>query len=122
PADPQLRLDQTAAGDFSRLRFFTGGNPYWDVAVGGGTANVMNWFVSGVGNLMTLQPSGDLAVGGTVTADGFSGNGAVMWQVPSGTAVQAQPNNGYLLNNSVLVTVTLPVSPPLASIVRVSAG
>jgi hypothetical protein len=122
PAGPQLRLDQTTAGDFSRLRFLSGTNPYWDVAVGGGVGNVMNWFVSGVGNLMTLQPTGDLSVSGTVTANTFSGSGALVWQAPSGTSVQAQPNTGYLLNNSALVTLTLPAAPPIGAVVRVSGG
>jgi hypothetical protein len=122
PAGPQLRLDQTTAGDFSRLRFLSGTNPYWDVAVGGGVGNVMNWFVSGVGNLMTLQPTGDLSVSGTVTANTFSGSGALVWQAPSGTSVQAQPNTGYLLNNSTLVTLTLPAAPAIGAVVRVSGG
>jgi len=122
PADPQLRLDQTAQGDFSRLRFLSSTNAYWDVAVGGGAANVMNWFVSGVGNLMTLLPSGDLSVAGTVTATTFSGSGALVWQVPAGTSVLAQPNTGYLLNNAALVTLTLPASPPIGAVVRVSGG
>jgi hypothetical protein len=122
PAGPQLRLDQTTAGDFSRLRFLSGTNPYWDVAVGGGVGNVMNWFVSGVGNLMTLQPTGDLSVSGTVTANTFSGSGALVWQAPSGTSVQAQPNTGYLLNNSALVTLTLPAAPAIGAVVRVSGG
>jgi hypothetical protein len=117
-----LRLDQTTQGDFSRLRFLSSTNAYWDVAVGGGAANVMNWFVSGIGNLMTLQPGGNLGILGTVSADSFAGNGLVGWQVPAGTSIQTQPNSGYLLTNASQVTVTLPTSPAISDIVRVSGG
>jgi hypothetical protein len=34
----------------------------------------------------------------------------------------AQPNTGYLLNNAALVTLTLPASPPIGAVVRVSGG
>jgi hypothetical protein len=58
----------------------------------------------------------------------FGGNGAgltnvagiLAWQNVTGTSQQAQPNTGYLANNAAQVTVTLPVSPSLGSIVRVS--
>jgi hypothetical protein len=64
---------------------------------------------------------------------GFSGNfsgngggltnvsGALPWQMVSGTAQQAQPNVGYLLTNNSLVTVTLPTSPNIGDITRVSS-
>ncbi len=63
---PQLQLDQRL-NDYSRLRFQTYNLPYWDIAVG---ANVMNFFASGRGNLMTLATNGNLTVAGTVTAHG----------------------------------------------------
>jgi hypothetical protein len=58
----------------------------------------------------------------------FAGNGAgltnvsgvMVWQTVAGTAVQAQRNTGYVLTNSQTVTVTLPVSPNLGDIVRVT--
>jgi len=58
----------------------------------------------------------------------FGGNGAgltnvagiLAWQNVTGTSQQAQPNTGYLANSPAQVTVTLPVSPSLGSIVRVS--
>jgi hypothetical protein len=122
PAGPQLRVDQTTAGDFSRLRFLAGTNPYWDVAVGGGVGNVMNWFVSGVGNLMTLQPSGNLSISGFNTANSFSGNGLVGWQTTAGSAIQAKANTAYLITNSSAVSLTLPTSANVGDIVRVSGG
>ena len=64
---PQLRLDQQQANDYSRLRFQPSSLAYWDIAVG---ANAMNFYVSGVGNAMSLATNGNLTVAGTVTAHG----------------------------------------------------
>ncbi len=50
----------------------------------------------------------------------FFGNGLVGWVVPTGTVVQASIDTGYMLTNSQLVTVKLPVSPNPADIVRIS--
>ena len=67
-----------------------------------------------------------------VTLSGiFTGNGAgltnipssgsgVAWQNVTGTSQQAQTNTGYLANNAAQVTITLPASPNLGDIVRVS--
>jgi hypothetical protein len=52
----------------------------------------------------------------------FFGNGLVGWIPTNGTAVQADIDHGYLLTNSQLVTVTLPVSPNVGDIVRVSGA
>lgn len=74
-----------------------------------------------------LQSGADINVG-TVTATTFSGNGAGLsgvagalpWVVVSGTSQQAVPNTGYVASNSAEVTVTLPASPAVGDIVRVS--
>jgi hypothetical protein len=52
----------------------------------------------------------------------FFGNGLVGWLVQTGTTVQAVSDTGYLLTNSQVVTVTLPDSPNIADIVRVSGA
>ncbi len=52
----------------------------------------------------------------------FFGNGLVGWIPTNGTAVQANIDHGYLLTNSQLVTVTLPVSPNVGDIVRISGA
>jgi hypothetical protein len=52
----------------------------------------------------------------------FFGNGLVGWITTNGTAVQAMIDHGYLLTNSQLVTVTLPVSPNAGDIVRISGA
>jgi hypothetical protein len=75
----------------------------------------------------TLQSGADINAG-AVTATTFSGNGAGLsgvagalpWVVVSGTSQQAVANTGYLASNSAEVTVTLPASPAVGDIVRVS--
>jgi hypothetical protein len=52
----------------------------------------------------------------------FFGNGLVGWIPTNGTAIQAIIDTGYLLNNSQLVTVTLPSSPNAGDIVRISGA
>jgi hypothetical protein len=52
----------------------------------------------------------------------FFGNGLVGWIPTNGTAVQAVIDTGYLLTNSQLVTVTLPVAPNAGDIVRISGA
>ncbi|MGH7951591.1 MAG: WD40/YVTN/BNR-like repeat-containing protein, partial [Limisphaerales bacterium] len=52
----------------------------------------------------------------------FFGNGLVGWIVVSNTAVQAEIDHGYVLTNSQLVTVTLPPSPNIGDIVRISGA
>ena len=50
----------------------------------------------------------------------FFGNGLVGWVPVSGTTVQAQIDHGYVLTNSQIVTVTLPISTNVGDIVRVA--
>ena len=52
----------------------------------------------------------------------FFGNGLVGWIVVSGTSTQAISDAGYLLVSTQLTTVTLPPSPNVDDIVRVSGG
>jgi hypothetical protein len=52
----------------------------------------------------------------------FFGNGLVGWVPTNGTAIQAVIDTGYLLTNSQLVTVTLPASPNVGDIVRLSGA
>ena len=67
----------------------------------------------------TTAPSVPLEVNGTVKAAKFQGQGALGWQVVN-SATQAEANSGYLVNHGGLVTVTLPASPALGDIVRIS--
>jgi photosystem II stability/assembly factor-like uncharacterized protein len=52
----------------------------------------------------------------------FFGNGLVGWIVVSGTSTQAISDAGYLLVSTQLTTVTLPPSPNVDDVVRVSGG
>ena len=52
----------------------------------------------------------------------FFGNGLVGWIATNGTAVQAVIDTGYVLTSSQLVTVTLPTSPNVGDIIRISGA
>jgi hypothetical protein len=52
----------------------------------------------------------------------FFGNGLVGWIPTNGTAVQAVIDTGYVLTSPQLVTVTLPASPNVGDIVRISGA
>ncbi len=77
-------------------------------------------------NVATVN--GALNVGDNLTANQFTGNGSGLtnvpgtfkWQVVSGLAQQAQPNNGYLANDFEQITVTLPPAPNIGDTVRVT--
>jgi hypothetical protein len=73
-SSPQLRVDQTTAGDFARIRMVSGTAPgVWDIAAGGGgPTNVMNFFVSPTGggngtNILQLLPTGSAILAGTLS-------------------------------------------------------
>ena len=73
-------------------------------------------------SVLTNNQSG-LTLSGTFTGNGAgltNVSGGVTWQNVTGTSQQAQPNTGYLANNAAQVTITLPASPNLGDIVRVS--
>jgi hypothetical protein len=52
----------------------------------------------------------------------FFGNGLVGWIPVPGTSVQAQIDHGYVLTNSLITTVTLPISTNVGDIVRVAGA
>jgi hypothetical protein len=52
----------------------------------------------------------------------FFGNGLVGWLVPTGTVVQTTIDTGYLLTNSLQVSVKLPPTPAIRDIVRISGA
>lgn len=59
---------------------------------------------------------------GNSFAGSFFGNGLVGWIATNGTAIQAQIDTGYIFTNSQLATLTLPSSPKVGDIVRVSGA
>jgi hypothetical protein len=85
------------------------------------------------GAVVTNNASGvtlsNATLSGTFNGSGsFSGNGAgltgvpgtFLWQHVTGTSQQAQPNTGYIADNPLPVTITLPATPNIGDIVRVS--
>jgi Chaperone of endosialidase len=63
---PQLLSIQSNNQDFARLRFLVHGKSPWDIATGS-SDNVMNFFNSVAGNVMTLKPNGNLSIKGALT-------------------------------------------------------
>jgi Chaperone of endosialidase len=63
---PQILSIQNNNQDFARLRFLVFGKLHWDIATGS-SKNVMNFFSSGSGNVMTLSPTGNLSITGALT-------------------------------------------------------
>ena len=67
---------------------------------------------------------------GVTLSGSFAGNGGGLtnlssgfkWQVVIGASQQAQPNAGYIAGSAALVTITLPASPALGDIVRVTGA
>ena len=92
----------------------------------GGTGSSTQNFV----DLSTDQSNigGNKTFTGALTGN-FNGNGAglsnvpgtLIWQSVAGTTQQAAPNRGYVLTNANQVTVTLPASPNVGDIMRVSS-
>lgn len=64
--NPHIRITQINSNDFARLRFLTFSKSPWDIATGGSN-NVMNFFNSGFGDVMTLTPTGNLRIRGALT-------------------------------------------------------
>lgn len=61
---PQLELRETSAGQFSQLRLSTQGNPnFWDIAA----RDVLNIYNEGTGNVVSIQPNGDLRLAGDLS-------------------------------------------------------
>jgi len=73
------------------------------------------------GTIMKRDANGDFSAG-TITASTFMGKGALPWVVVSGTSQQAEPNMGYVAANAAEVTITLPASPAVGDIVRISGA
>ena len=67
---------------------------------------------------------------GTITATAFSGNGAgltgirgvIPWAVVPGTSRQAAANIGYIVTNATQATITLPASPAVGDVIRVTGA
>jgi photosystem II stability/assembly factor-like uncharacterized protein len=72
------------------------------------------------GAVTSAQLASNLTISGTLTAGSFQGNGAMPWQVSTGTTQLASANTGYLLTNAATTTVTLPATANVGDVVRIS--
>ncbi len=105
-----------------------GGQSAANVAGGASAANAAT-SANTANTIVKRDGSGNFAAG-TITANNFSGNGAGLtglpgtftWQNVTGTSQQAASNTGYLANNAGQVSITLPLSPNVGDIVRVSGN
>ena len=95
-----------------------GGQSAANIASGAAAANAAT--SANTANTIVKRDSSGNFSAGTITATAFSGGGTIAWQTVSGTSQQAQPNTGYIVNNSAQVTITLPTSPNVGDIVRIS--
>ena len=97
--------------------YLTTGNNNIDIGNGGvaGESNIIR-----IGDGITQT---DTYLTGTIHGNGTGVTGVpgtITWQTVSGTSQQAQPNNGYIVTSSTQLTITLPASPNVGDVVRVS--
>ena len=72
-------------------------------------------------NQANLNLSGNISGNISGNGSGLTGvPGTVTWQAPSAATLQGQPNTGYVLTNTQLVTLTLPASPNIGDVVQVA--
>jgi hypothetical protein len=71
-------------------------------------------------NVALLTANGTLPT--NVLPTNLFSSGGIVWQSPSATTVQAQPNMGYVLTNSQQVTITLPAAPNVGDVVEITGA
>jgi hypothetical protein len=74
---------------------------------------LMDYVVVAPGNNMILATNGNTLTFNTAP-------GLLSWFVASGSSSNAQPNKGYLFTNAAQAVLTLPASPALGDIIRIS--
>ena len=71
-----------------------------------------------------LSAIGRLGTGFTVDENGVisvsGGGGGITWNEVTGTTQSASPDNGYIANNSSLVTITLPATCAVGKTIRIA--
>ena len=102
------------------------------------TANLQSWIDSSNTVLASVAADGNISVPDEAYGAGWNGNtevptknaiydkieslstGGFTWNEVTGTTQTASVNNGYITNNAALVTVTLPNTAAVGSIVRIA--
>ncbi|MFZ1528075.1 MAG: tail fiber domain-containing protein [Ferruginibacter sp.] len=69
-ANPNLQIRNTNNADFSRIRMQTGSTRHWDIAAFndntlGATGDKINFYNSGVGDILTIAGTGNVGIGNT---------------------------------------------------------
>jgi hypothetical protein len=78
-------------------------------------------FAANASNAVTAASAASVPASGIVgTISSSNLSAAIVWQTPSATTLQAQPNVNYLLTNSQQVSITLPASPNIGDVVEVA--
>ena len=126
----------TGTNAFAGVAMLTNGSNVLKGTFSGNGAGLTNLTVpatslTGVIPLAQLPPAvvTNNASGVTLTGT-FAGNGGGLtnlpsgstWQVVTGASQQAQPNSGYIAGSTSLVTITLPTSPAIGDIIRVTGA
>lgn len=116
-----LWLEVSVDGTALRPREPLASAPYALLAAGTGPGGVTSAMLAD-GAVGGAQLASNLVVRGTVTAAGFSGNGAMPWQTVNGTYQQAAAGTAYLGTDAGTTVVALPPAPTVGDVVRVSAA
>jgi hypothetical protein len=89
---------------------------------GGTMSGVLDLASNKITSLATPTVGTDAANKAYVDSVASGGSGVFPWEVVSGTSQQALSNHGYIASNASEVTITLPASPNIGDIVRVSGA
>ena len=116
-----------AAGNFSfaagqQAQALHDGAFVWaDTSIGSFASTSSNQFAVRASGGVRLETAGaGMTLDGQPVLTGASVPGTFQWQPVSGTSVEAHPNTGYIVRHPAQTTITLPISPPLGSTIRVS--